>query len=321
MKKTVIISFFVLAVVFFVISFRVEKKETVQTTIVPSAEVAKVGALLAKDTDGDGLKDWEEELWKTDAHTADTDGDGTNDSDEITAGRNPLVKAPDDSLDAEAIKTKINQPRPEDETPTARFSREFFGRYLELKRRNGGKIPPEALATLIEDAIADAPRIAESKSYIAVDLSLVSSSKQTLHTYGNDLGTAIAEHSSEGMEDVLAILGRSLEEGQEEELARLAVPIDAYKGFIERLLVIPVPASAVPAHRVILTASDGVQKGLMGVKNLYSDPLNVLPSLTLFQESAQKLADGFKLLQALFIREGIKFTPEESGYLIMELGV
>src|SRR3989344_1761050 len=45
---------------------------------------------LAKDSDNDGLKDWEEVLWKTDTHQADTDGDGTNDKDEVAASRNPL---------------------------------------------------------------------------------------------------------------------------------------------------------------------------------------------------------------------------------------
>lgn len=49
-----------------------------------------------KDTDGDGLKDWEEELYKTDPLNPDTDGDGYIDGEEINSGHNPLVKAPND---------------------------------------------------------------------------------------------------------------------------------------------------------------------------------------------------------------------------------
>ena len=51
-----------------------------------------------KDSDNDGLKDWEEELYKTDPHNPDTDGDGYLDGEEVNSGHNPLVKAPGDKL-------------------------------------------------------------------------------------------------------------------------------------------------------------------------------------------------------------------------------
>ena len=51
-----------------------------------------------QDTDNDGLKDWEEELYKTDLRNPDTDNDGFLDGEEVTAGTNPLIKAPGDKL-------------------------------------------------------------------------------------------------------------------------------------------------------------------------------------------------------------------------------
>jgi len=49
------------------------------------------------DTDNDGLKDWEEDLYKTDSLNPDTDNDGYLDGEEINSGHNPLVKGPDDN--------------------------------------------------------------------------------------------------------------------------------------------------------------------------------------------------------------------------------
>lgn len=49
-----------------------------------------------KDTDNDGLKDWEENLYKTDSLNSDTDADGYLDGEEINSGHNPLVKGPND---------------------------------------------------------------------------------------------------------------------------------------------------------------------------------------------------------------------------------
>lgn len=51
-----------------------------------------------KDSDNDGLRDWEEELYRTNPFNPDTDGDGYLDGEEVDSGHNPLVKAPGDEL-------------------------------------------------------------------------------------------------------------------------------------------------------------------------------------------------------------------------------
>jgi hypothetical protein len=50
-----------------------------------------------KDTDNDGIRDWEEELLKTDPTNPDTDGDGFLDGEEMNSRHNPLIKAPGDT--------------------------------------------------------------------------------------------------------------------------------------------------------------------------------------------------------------------------------
>ncbi|MBI2122230.1 MAG: hypothetical protein HYT98_03840 [Candidatus Sungbacteria bacterium] len=53
---------------------------------------------LSRDSDGDGLKDWEEIFYKTDPQKADSDGDGTPDGEEVAKNRNPLKPGPGDEL-------------------------------------------------------------------------------------------------------------------------------------------------------------------------------------------------------------------------------
>lgn len=53
-------------------------------------------ARLLEDPDGDGLKNWEEALWRTDPNKSDTDGDGTQDGAEIREGHDPSVKGTGD---------------------------------------------------------------------------------------------------------------------------------------------------------------------------------------------------------------------------------
>ena len=61
-------------------------------------KIPKISQENLKDSDNDGLKDWEEELYKTDINNPDTDGDGYLDGEEIDSGNNPLIKAPGDKF-------------------------------------------------------------------------------------------------------------------------------------------------------------------------------------------------------------------------------
>ena len=51
-----------------------------------------------KDTDSDGLLDWQENLYGSDLSNPDTDADGYLDGEEINSGNNPLIKGPNDKL-------------------------------------------------------------------------------------------------------------------------------------------------------------------------------------------------------------------------------
>ena len=94
---------------------------------------------MDKDSDGDGLKDWEELLWKTDPNKADTDSDGTNDNEEITLNRNPLKAGPDDKIsdkeDLVAQEKAVSDSK--QNTLTASYARKFLTEYMTLKKQKG----------------------------------------------------------------------------------------------------------------------------------------------------------------------------------------
>lgn len=69
-----------------------------------------VGNIIGKDTDGDGMLDWEEGLWGTDPTKKDTDGDGVNDDVEIA-----LLKKADNSASNSSSPT-TDLPTPTTET-------------------------------------------------------------------------------------------------------------------------------------------------------------------------------------------------------------
>ena len=105
------------------------------------AAVAAIQKSLAeKDSDKDGLKNWEEALWGTDPNNSDTDGDGTPDGEEVGLGRNPTIKGPNDKVSPPVADTGENgSTQNEASTATSRVARATFAQYLQAKQ-NGGAI-------------------------------------------------------------------------------------------------------------------------------------------------------------------------------------
>ena len=87
--------------------------------------------VTVRDSDGDGLLDWEERLNGSDPFNADTDGDGTSDGKEVAAGRDPLKKGPDDQMPI------IQDPSfATSSTDLTGIKKEFFAKYLATQSKD-----------------------------------------------------------------------------------------------------------------------------------------------------------------------------------------
>jgi len=78
-----------------------------QKRITEGEKIKVMNDIGDKDTDGDGLKDWQEVLYKTDKELVDTDNDGKTDFEEVKLGEDPLVYGQGKiGYDVDVIKTQ-----------------------------------------------------------------------------------------------------------------------------------------------------------------------------------------------------------------------
>lgn len=92
------------------------------------------------DPDGDGLKNWQEETYKTDPRNPDTDGDGYLDGEEVASGYDPTIPAPNDAL----LGTDTTVPRPLPKNLTSYLAQ------ILVQKISSGEIAP-AQKTSLED--------------------------------------------------------------------------------------------------------------------------------------------------------------------------
>jgi hypothetical protein len=84
-----------------------KETKTIYEKAAASLLSSNAAEIAIKDSDEDGLRDWEEALWKTDPNNPDTDKDGYSDSEETRLGYNPVNALSNPNTGKKAEKTPI----------------------------------------------------------------------------------------------------------------------------------------------------------------------------------------------------------------------
>lgn len=302
--------------------FPVQTQKTLAPeTVSGSTEVIIQNKLKEQDTDEDGLKDWEESLWRTDIKVKDTDGDGTNDGKEVAAGRNPAVKGPNDVIKtAETTKDSTASSTPW--TATDKLSRELFAKYMSL-RQSGQELTPELEAQLIQ-GVMEKYNFAKLPEYTYEfeSFRISKDSPELLRRYGNTIGTIIKTNAVKAVDSrgrpvhEMFILERALTTGNEIELEQLGQITKAYENIVSALLKVEVPQSASQIHlRLINNFSLSIQAN-KSFKEIFNDPVSGMSALATYKEGSIGTTKAFVDLRTYFKNMQIRFGDSEAGYII-----
>ncbi|MDP1625380.1 MAG: hypothetical protein Q8L64_06510 [bacterium] len=286
-------------------------EETPKDKSVIAADMIKRS--LELDTDGDGLKDWEEAIYGTDPNNPDTDGDRMNDNDEIKANRNPLVYGPGESATIQAT-TSTNMYVP---TATDRFSQELFMRYIEAKS-SGAEINDE----LSEAIAAELINLEYDTTVKPFDVSMLNISSDNsavaLRVYGNTLGKILSTPAADPSEFEFTVLERMLTgtpaSGDTDLLARI---ITRYNKMIDSLIVILVPAGIASAHSEFIQGLQMSRDIAVGISTLSTDPIGAYSKIGQYEEMLNVLTAATLKTRAYMRTMGITFSAQESGYVLI----
>ncbi len=290
-------------------------KSDVRTYSAPlSAEKSQESPILVKDADNDGLKDWEEQLWKTDMNIPDTDGDGTTDGQEIKQGRDPLLAGPNDKLDLETVSTKVNTETEGDLTSTDKFSRDLFLKIIAAKKANTP--PTEAdLTDYLNTSIKQEIEAQTLKEFTEGDITITSAENpEKIRAYGNMLAETLTKKPKKPLEHELVIVDRAQTKNDPAELEKLDPLYDEYKRIESELLAMTVPKSASATHLALVNAVTRLAWSIDGFKYFLTDQIKALPGISAYADNVQEFLTSVRRFNVYFKSENIEFTPEDRGY-------
>lgn len=236
-------------------------------------EILRQNKHLSEDDDKDGLKNWEEQIYQTDPQNADTDGDHTNDGDEITQGRDPIKKGPDDKIE---IKPEESGNKEKTTNLTDQFTDAFI-REPVTQIIAGGK--PNINTDLV-DAYADqllsksildsAPKINES----ILKKELVNS-LENIQNYLQNF-ERIWKNNIDPLEKELDIAITAFQKQDYSDLPKLEKNVAAYQKTIDEIKLLPAPASIWNFHVEILNFLYKIKLSAELMKEAEKDPLKAM---------------------------------------------
>ncbi len=283
---------------------------------------SKIAADAGKDSDGDGLKDWEEAVWGTDPQNPDTDGDGMPDGEEIKEGRDPLKKGPSDKTKSPVDAQPKASGGESENNLTYNLTKNLLASgVLSAIDANGNITSSDFLNNITLPEGLDAEAMLESAAQIATkDIRLnPKSDPETIKQYFNSIYAVYSKHVMPFQtHGDLAILSEALRSEDYSRLARLDPLIRALGQTADEIKNMPAPADyqnfAVQEVNYILKTKRAIEI----FRNAENDPLAAAVTVAPRIELLQEMNDFFQKTKNKLNAQGIIFGAADNAYALFQ---
>ncbi len=272
-----------------------------------ASETAKI------DTDNDGLKDWEEVLYGTDAKNQDTDGDATKDGEEILAGRDPAKSGIKNSEGewSDAVKPSyVSAGNEFKENITQTLSESIIPLYLAQKR-TGKSFDPDAIAEELIARVENSLLAEESKE---PELKIVDEGGTTaVKSYLNRVAEISQKNLLNWEQDPLALFASitRMEELSKPQLSRFDPYILKTDAALEEFIKLPVPRPWAREHQTLVKNIRVLNLGLKAMRQSDRDMFLAIGRLRPYLDAVESLGNLISSVKERLSREGIAFSKNE----------
>ncbi|MCX6754976.1 MAG: hypothetical protein NT068_00345 [Candidatus Nomurabacteria bacterium] len=245
-----------------------------------------INDLIAKDTDGDGVPDWEEALWGTDKNKT-TTFEGITDKTYIENKKKDL-NITNSTSNTESL------------TETEKFSRDFFTAFMAMKTGQVDNTAINSFSAALGQKVAN-PNIIDQ--YTQKDVKIDKSGNATKEAnYYMDIQSSFEYYQLAGLGDELDIVSNTIatapnteSKDQNEQLLKIS---EAYKGFATKIMTLEVPEKLVTYHLKIANSANNTGISVGNMSKIVSDPVIGLSGLSQYQKYSDDLINAAKELES-----------------------
>jgi len=249
-----------------------------------------------KDSDGDNLPDWQEEIWGTDKNNIDTDGDGTNDGEEVNQNRNPVVAGPNDKiLTNKEIAMQFVPKETDPNSLTSILSKNLLLRLAQLEQ--AGQYSVQTGEQLAQDLTNQALTEVQIPEKYPKDIFLTFDSTDSvkLNAY---------------TDTILKIQYDEVLKAKAANNADTDFLIKSFKNIAFQLSIIPVPKDIVSVHAKITNNYYIAAEALINLNLSEKDPVLGILSIPIYKKVSGEQPILYKQVQNYLESNGIIFDEE-----------
>lgn len=281
----------ILAVVILLVVHFVSKKQTYQNKNEGNlVAVADTQNFYQKDSDGDGIYDWEEGLWGTDPNNKDTNGDGVSDGDEIKAQKEQIKKNNSNLTTDSTDDKNLNQ--------TEIFARQLFSA-ASLAKQQGG-LTPEALESFSNSFGSSIANSQIADPFSLKDIKLDNVSPQT---YKADLAKAYGPYMQAQISGPESIYNYS--QGDKTSKDKIIKLSQLYKDMSNSLLKVTTPYSAAGIELSMANNAAKLSIAFLNMINLEDDPVLAVVGFHQYEVYSVEMEKALDSLKNYFTSNGI----------------
>lgn len=268
-------------------------------------------AYAVKDSDNDGLTDWQESLYGTDpgnpnSFRADiTDGE---------AARQELLTPRSLVREEEDLSKDLPGSDPSPDSLTEEFSKKFLAQYLLTR---GNEPPGDAeVAQFVSDAINELVRDGLAKPrYATKDVKIAAGEgAATFLVYMQEM-QAISDAHEPLLEDRdVAYIRKAVEEDDAEALKKLAAMSKTYEDLAEEIMRVRVPESAIAAHVATANALNYLAVSTDDIAAYRDDPIRTLLGIGEYRESIRLVLEALAMMHGPMVRSGVVVSSTAPEY-------
>jgi hypothetical protein len=270
-----------------------------------------LASYVAKDTDGDGLVDWQESLYGTDINKSDSDGDGISDGDAVRQGLLTPTSLSSE-LPAEEGPIDVNEIPVGDPAPgsvTDEFSKAFFEAYM---RESGGQpMDADAQNELVQRLLAD--YTARGVRALGSSYTLVSvrqSPGTTVHDYAVAVQSVLQnEGRAEGATEPMQLMQALMENKDESARQKLLKLANAQTSIARALLTMSVPPQLADEHLLMLQSTDSLGKSTRMIANYEKDPIGAMSALAIYAPTSRSFLASLQGVGTTILSQGGEPAP------------
>lgn len=292
-----------------------------------SEETALLQAIATKDSDGDGLPDWEEALYGTDPHNPDSLKLGMTDGEAVAKGliipkaiaNMPVAtSSPSGSMTVDPSLP----PAPAEGTLTAAFAKTFFSLYLSAKQANGGAdlsesqmddIANKAVSSLASTVVV-APDFKSMK-----DLAVSGPGPDALKAFAASAEAVLLRNTSNATTSEINYLKSALQNKDTAALDHIASIAKAYRDSAVGLSVLPVPAELAAADLALVNALMRMSQVITDFTAANTDPLATMLALQQYPQATLALGTAFVGIGQVYSASGVVVSAKTPGASFVNL--